>query len=102
MQSVNDLDDLYPEHGAEEWGSKVQRPQAHHLQGRVELVLSDNAFYEYKCPTHTASELLQLSQTHSRLELHGVTDCRFYENTSVASELTRHIEHYNSMYGSKL
>ncbi len=102
LQSVNDLDDLYPAQGSEDWKTKVQHPQAPYLKDRVCLVLSDKVLCEYTIPEHTAAELYQLSHSRSRMEMYAADDIRSHDNSDIARALVEHIDRYSSLYGSKL
>ncbi len=102
LQSVNEFDDLYPAQGSEDWHTHVQHPQALHLRDKVQLVLSDSTVSEYEIPDHTAEELLHLSQSYSRMEMHSLDDIRSHDNSNNVRTLTEHIDRFASLYGCKL
>ncbi len=102
LQSVNEFDDLFPAQGSEDWHTEVQHPQAPHLRDRVQLVLSDSTVYEYEIPDHTSEELLHMSHSYSRMEMHSLDDIRSHDNSNIGRSLTEYIERYASLYGCKL
>ena len=89
--------------GSEDWRTQVQHPQALHLlRDKLQLVLSDSTVYEYEIPDHTAEELLHLSQSYSRMEMHSLDDVRLHDNSNNVRTLTEYIDRFASLYGCKL
>ena len=68
LQSVHPHDDLYPVEGSEDWTTEIQHPKSISLRDKIQLVLAQREGFEYEIPSHTAKELLALTQNRSRME----------------------------------
>ena len=104
LQSLTEKDDLYPEEYKLACSSSPN-PQfpvdtQHHcqvaaLRDSVSLVTTDHQLYEYKCPSHTAEELRQISTITSRMEWRGLNDTKVYSSVMDAA-VAEHIDRYNT------
>ena len=103
MQSVTHHDDLYP---IEATVYKPQKVTYHHCQSpvlrdTVKLKVStDNVLFEYVCESHTAEELVEVSDTMSRWNLgpnENWFDMTVHDNTILSKRVMEYLEQYNSL-----
>ena len=96
LQSMMDLDDLYP--GLPEEAALTSPPP--HLPqsptlSHIHLHPSQSPIHEYECPTHTAEELRNISTQLCRMEISGKGKFQLYD-TVITDKVTRHVGEYNS------